>query len=307
MNYDVIGDIHGQARKLEAMLQKLGYACKRGTWVPPEDHQAVFVGDLIDRGPEQARTVDIVRRMIDAGNAHCVMGNHEFNAIAYATPRQGRPGEFLRKRSEKNIRQHARFLQQVGEGSALHKELLHWFRTLPPALDLGAIRVVHAWWNDEYVSRVGKRLGRVPLDDQFMHAACEKGSPEWEAMEGLVKGMEIALPDGASFTDHEGVERREARARWWLESARTYRDYAFVYGDQWKSVPDDPLPSQIRFRSSPGSPVFVGHYWMEGAPRLESTRVTCVDYSAAREGFPLVCYRWQGEADLTTAHFIEVL
>ena len=47
--------------------------------------RAVFVGDLIDRGPAQLRILDIVKLMVDSGSAQVVMGNHEFNAIAYAT------------------------------------------------------------------------------------------------------------------------------------------------------------------------------------------------------------------------------
>ena len=96
MGYDVIGDIHGQADKLEALLRKLGYLHRASGWVPPHDRQAVFLGDLIDRGPDQVKVVNAVRSMIDAGHARSVMGNHEFNAIGYATPRRDAPGEFLR-------------------------------------------------------------------------------------------------------------------------------------------------------------------------------------------------------------------
>ena len=65
--YDVIGDIHGQAAKLEALLCNLGYVQAGEVWVPPLGRQAIFLGDLIDRGPEQIKVVNIVRRMIEAG------------------------------------------------------------------------------------------------------------------------------------------------------------------------------------------------------------------------------------------------
>ena len=67
MAYDFIGDIHGQAGKLEALLRKLGYVEKAGGWVPPYLRKAIFLGDLIDRGPEQVKVVKIVRALIDAG------------------------------------------------------------------------------------------------------------------------------------------------------------------------------------------------------------------------------------------------
>jgi hypothetical protein len=307
MKYDVIGDIHGQLGKLERMLSTLGYSKKGGAWVPPSaDRQAVFVGDLIDRGPEQVRCVDTVRRMVDAGHARCVMGNHEFNAIAYATPRRDRAGEYLRPRVEKNTTQHAEFLQQVGEGSALHRELVDWFRTLPRALDLGRIRVVHAWWHDEYVDLVSARLAGGALDDDFLHAACTEHTAEWRAMEGLTKGLEIPLPEGCSFLDHDRVERSEVRTQWWNHSARSYRDLAVVSDKQRAGIPDLPLPADVIPAPYAGSPVFVGHYWMEGTPSLLTPTVACVDYSAASDAHPLVCYRWQGEAELNPAHFLGV-
>lgn len=304
MGYDVIGDIHGQADKLEALLRRLGYVHRASGWAPPHDRQAVFLGDLIDRGPDQVTVVNTVRSMIDAGHARSVMGNHEFNAIGFATPRRDAPGEFLRRHSPKNLSQHAEFLRQVGEGSALHRELVGWFKSLPPMLDLGDIRVVHAWWHPPYVDLVARRVpsGRE-MDDDFVHAAYVEGSPEWQAMEGLTKGLEIRLPDGHSFVDHGGVERHAVRAKWWHEEPRSYRDVAIVGDGQHHRVPDHPLPADYAGAPVEGSPVFVGHYWMTGHPGLQSSKVACVDYSAAKDG-PLVAYRWDGEQELDPRHFV---
>ena len=129
MGYDVIGDIHGQAGKLEALLRRMGYARRAGRWIPPSGRQAVFLGDLIDRGPDQVKVVNLVRAMIDAGDAHSVMGNHEFNAIGYVTPRPEEPGAFLRRHTNRNVSQHEEFIRQVGAGSDLHRNLVRWFRT----------------------------------------------------------------------------------------------------------------------------------------------------------------------------------
>ncbi len=85
MNYDIIGDIHGHAQTLKAMLGKLDYHLQDGVYRHPT-RRAVFLGDFIDRGPHQRETLAIVRAMIDGGSAMAVMANHEFNAIAYATP-----------------------------------------------------------------------------------------------------------------------------------------------------------------------------------------------------------------------------
>ena len=155
MAYDIIGDIHGHADKLEALLRTLGYRERAGTWSHP-GRMAVFVGDYIDRGPAQLRTVGIVRRMVEDGAALAIMGNHELNAVAWHTPDPEQPGEFLRPRycprlGKKNRHQHAAFLAEVEHDAARHANVVDWFRTLPLWLDLPGIRVIHACWHQPYM------------------------------------------------------------------------------------------------------------------------------------------------------------
>lgn len=79
--YDLIGDIHGFASELKCLLRKLGYQEREGTWQHPE-RRVIFLGDFVDRGPEQVETIQIAQRMVEEGYALAVMGNHEFNAVA---------------------------------------------------------------------------------------------------------------------------------------------------------------------------------------------------------------------------------
>lgn len=108
----------------------------------------------------------------------------------------------------------------------------------------------------------------------------------------------------AILVDHSGIERHEVRTKWWHETPRSYRDVAIVTKGQDHCVPDVPLPPTYRGPPVQGTPVFVGHYWMSGKPRLQSPKVACVDYSAAKDGL-LVAYRWNGEQELDQANFVE--
>ena len=66
--YDIVPDIHGQAEKLRGTLTRLGYRDRNGAWRHSnQNRQCVFLGDFIDRGPDNADVLNIVRRMIDAG------------------------------------------------------------------------------------------------------------------------------------------------------------------------------------------------------------------------------------------------
>src|SRR6056297_972576 len=128
VGYDVIGDVHGHADALVDLLSAMDYVERDGVWAHPW-RRAVFVGDLIDRGPKQIESVRIVRAMVEAGKAQIVLGNHEFNAVAYASP-DGQ-GNHLRRHTEKNYDQHKKFLEQVRFDSPVHREMIEWFMTIP--------------------------------------------------------------------------------------------------------------------------------------------------------------------------------
>ena len=106
---DIIGDIHGYADTLEALLQKMGYEKQKGTYTHP-DRKVLFVGDYIDRGPQIKETLGIVRAMVDNEQAIALMGNHEYNALCFHF--QETEGGHLRKHDIKNIIQHYETLKQ---------------------------------------------------------------------------------------------------------------------------------------------------------------------------------------------------
>lgn len=75
--FDIIGDIHGCYDELIALLGELGYKTDEGKVTPPEGRKAVFLGDLVDRGPKIPQVLRLVMGMVEAGNALCIPGNHD--------------------------------------------------------------------------------------------------------------------------------------------------------------------------------------------------------------------------------------
>lgn len=86
--FDIIGDVHGCAGELEALLELLGY---KVTWndayahgvqvVPPHGRRVIFLGDLIDRGPRIVDSLRLAMSMVASGAAICVPGNHEVKLL----------------------------------------------------------------------------------------------------------------------------------------------------------------------------------------------------------------------------------
>ncbi|MBJ7341837.1 metallophosphoesterase [Mycolicibacterium sp.] len=315
IHYDVIGDVHGCATELKDLLDAMGYRVAASGAHEHPTRQAVFVGDLVDRGPEQVGVLRIVKGMVDACSAQIVMGNHEFNAIAYDTPHPDKYGEFLRPHTEKNAHQHQAFLDQVDDAS--RAEMLDWFMTFPLWLDLGGIRVIHACWHEPSMRVVEDALGsdRFSSRDQFVRATT-KGDSLYEAIEVLLKGPEIDLAGHGQppYHDKDGHPRSKARVAWWKDEATTLRELSVMDGN-FMTADGEPYPvlpeievaaSERSFSYRGDAPVFYGHYWRSGLPRhgIDFTpRTACVDFSAIKTG-ALVAYRWHGETEIREDHYV---
>lgn len=293
--FDVIGDVHGESAKLRRLLLALGYFDhSNGYRHRQRRRRAIFVGDLIDRGKGQVETVAIVRSMVQSGDALIVMGNHEYNAIAYAMPDPAAPGEYLRRHEAKNDNQHAAFISAFGFGSADHEAAIDWFRKMPLWLELDGLRVVHACWDQAAMDALD---GDPCVSQALMVSSSVQDSIEQQWVEHLCKGPEVPLPDGITFFDKDGHIRRDARYRWWDPTAFNYPDACEVPPNcpplPNRAVTDPPVPPY-----DADVPVVFGHYWRQWGEPDVSARAACVDHSAVLGG-PLTAYRWSGEQTLT--------
>lgn len=305
-SYDIIGDIHGHAAPLEALLKKMGYReDERGVYAHPEGRKALFLGDYIDRGPQIARTLEIVRAMQAAGEALCIMGNHEYNAICYHTT--GQDGKPLRAHTEKNVHQHAATMEQFAGRMDKWADYLEWFKTLPLYLELDGIRAVHATWRSGDVELT---RGKLLTDREFLLASEDRSTEQFAAVDCLLKGIEIKLPDGLINEDKEGFKRDKLRVKWWLkpDGPIAYRDLAFPESnlpEEYIAAPEQLAPMEGYGEQEP--PVFFGHYWLSEKwnQPMQTPNVCCLDFSVAKGG-SLCAYRWDGESHLTPDKIIRV-
>lgn len=293
--HDVIGDVHGHADQLMAMLAQLGYERHNGCYSHPE-RQVIFTGDFIDRGTQNLEVLDIVIPMVEHGAARAVMGNHEYNAICFHTahPETGDP---LRAHSNKNVGQHQAFINEVAGDAVRLREIIEWFKSLPLFLDLPDLRVVHAAWSQPDIKLINDRLGSSrTLTDDFLVESATRGTDAYNAIERLLKGQELPLPDGYKFADPDGHIRSDIRVKWWEPGPHTYKTVAMVDDSARSVLPDtalDYLPDGYPWAEKP---VFFGHYWMMGQPQVATRNVACVDYSVAKPGGRLCCYQYNNEA-----------
>jgi Calcineurin-like phosphoesterase len=302
---DIFGDIHGHLAPLERALEHLGYIRLSDGWKPPDGRLALFLGDLIDRGPDNRKVIDTVRTMTTRGDAICLMGNHELNAIHFATEHPEFQGRYLRPRSNKNLRQHFAFLSEYHrdrDGEAALAEDIGWFRTLPLWVETPHLRAIHACWSPDHISRLADGYDSHETVDDFLHALADPEDPLMNAMEVALKGAEYRLPDGLSFRDKEGTRRDAARLKWWSQ-ADDLADLAMSIPATMKAkLKGRPIPASLPRYNPDAPPVFFGHYWMNlkgKPPRVKGPpNACCLDFSVARDDGALGVYRWDGEAEL---------
>ncbi|MES1965599.1 metallophosphoesterase [Psychrobacter sp. AH5] len=310
MIIDIIGDIHGYADKLAGLLTQLGYEHNGQCYEPPANHRALFIGDLIDRGSQQLRTLEIVFAMVDAGVADAVMGNHEYNALAFATLDPYKEGQYLRTHTELHFHQHEAFLKEAPFDSDSHRYWLERLYEIPLWLETDYACFVHACWDVDSMAILKPLL--TPnncLTPQALIETSQEPSVLFDALERVLKGVETPLPDGLVMVDKEGTARSRVRVRWWLDelNQKTIHEIARAPNSGLAQIPVDALAENIDFALKTNKPVFVGHYWLTGEPQLLSPQVVCIDYSAAVDSGYLTCYQLDTEKPLPLdkANFVQ--
>ena len=307
--YDIIGDVHGCAEALEQLLERLGYRRQDGVWRHPR-RMALFLGDIIDRGPHIREALHIVRDMVEAGQALCIMGNHEFSALGWATPAPPGSGRlFVRE----HIRRHAILLQETHRQFEAYpaewQAFLDWFQNLPLFIDAGTFRLVHACWDSALIDMLRVHFPEGRVDRAFVRAAGRPESFAAQAFNRLLRGLDMRLPEGVVLTSREGFPRTFFRTKFWEEDPQTYGDIVFQpepLPDHVAATPLTPPQKRELLRYGPDEPpLFVGHYWRDGRPAPIRHNLACLDYSAVLEG-RLVAYRFDGEHRLQADKFVWV-
>lgn len=280
--YDVIGDIHGHADALRSLLDRLGYRAAGGVWRHPAGRTVVYVGDLIDGGPNPRLVLETVYAMVAVGSAHCVMGNHEFTALLHHTPAVG--GGPLVAMSERQMATHEVTLRQLAYPlPAEWERWLRWMQTLPLWYDAGDFRVVHACWDAPSMAY----LMRTRVDDSLLRAAAGRGADQ-RSVSNLLKGplCRVSAEDKSQVT-------AAIRLKWWQP---------MVPGMPLSQAALDPLPPPFAGLPIPGhlahhaySPhaptLVVGHYGKpQGGPFHLAPNIICVDGGISKGG---VLAAWQ--------------
>ena len=188
--FDIIGDVHGCCDELEELLQKLGYENTEVSreniangesegyfynraFHHPDGRKAIFLGDIVDRGPRILDTYQLVRNMVQAGNALCIPGNHDMKLLRKL---QGREVQ-IRYGLEKTVAEiealpdgiRDRFSQEMDD--FLDGLISHY------VLDDGKLVVAHAGMKENMHGRASGRVRQFALYGETTGETDEFGLP----------------------------------------------------------------------------------------------------------------------------------
>jgi protein phosphatase len=173
--FDVVGDIHGCRAELESLLAQLGYTLVRDAegrpvdGLPPQGRRAVFVGDLVDRGPDTPGVLRLVMGMVEAGHAICVPGNHENKLVRALEGRKVQLKHGIAESLEQLEREPAEFRKRVLD---FCKGLISHY-----VLDGGKLVVAHAGLKESYQGRASGRVRSFALYGETTGETDEFGLP----------------------------------------------------------------------------------------------------------------------------------
>ena len=153
--FDIIGDVHGCADELLQLLNQLGYRTDETPIAHPDGRRALFLGDLIDRGPASDRVLEVAMAMVDAGTALCILGNHENKLGRALSGRKVTVSHGLAETLEQLDARPDEFRQQVA--GFIDGLVSHYI------LDEGRLVVAHAGLPERYQGRSSGRVRSIAL------------------------------------------------------------------------------------------------------------------------------------------------
>lgn len=258
---DFVGDIHGEITALRHLFYKLGYD---DSGCHPAGRRLVFLGDLIDRGPDSPAVLDAVMTLVNTGKAQCVLGNHELN-ILLNRPMHGN-GWII----QDNPKETPSELKSRIASSQNRSHYLEFMSSLPLVLENSSFRIAHACWNNTAVDLIKKHNNESVTEvynvyqqqyeafigkDEF----AGKLQIEQTRFHDALRDPEQQPPLLPTIAEKERLEQMMNPVRMLTTSSMQVAKEPFFGGGKWRMAERDAWWNSYRDEK----PVVIGHFWRQ--------------------------------------------
>jgi hypothetical protein len=262
---DIIGDIHGELDALDSVLSHLGY---NADGEHPEGRYLVFVGDLIDRGPNSVGVANRVRKLIQAGRAAAILGNHELNLLR-GERKHGNDWFWGEENPHDAI-----FAPFTTASREERTEILRFFSSLPLTLSRQDLRITHAAWHEPSLTALADTTQTKPIGelfsrfDQQVDSALSIGGWLGEASKERSQWREdfvdskIAMPMLPAIAHCDEMRQMQNPLRVLTSGIERTANEPFFSSGQWRFT--ERVPWWNEYKNN--IPVVVGHFWRQYIP-----------------------------------------
>ena len=215
---DIVGDVHGEIDALQTLLGHLGYDAEGRH---PSDRRLVFVGDLVNRGPDSPAVVQWVQQLVQSG-AQCILGNHELNILI--GNRRANSNWFY---GETQLDDKGQIIPQRPADESMRQAMRDWFRRLPLALVREDLRVVHACWDAEMIELAREQSDVLDFYEHYKSVIQTELTPDDDDIQRRLEHQNRNPVVKLTSGPHEPSAKTTQRVAWWSQ----YEGSAFcVFG-----------------------------------------------------------------------------
>jgi hypothetical protein len=261
---DIVGDVHGEIDALRSLLGHLGYD-EEGRHA--QGRTLVFVGDLVDRGPDSPGVVRLVRSLVDAGRAFAILGNHELNLLR-GEHKSGNDWFW-----NQGTHHDQRFMPCVTATALERTEFLEFFDSLPLYFQRDDLRITHAAWHGQSIQALIDGPGKSTAvlfkeydeqfqsilngDDRLRNLKAEKA--QWRHS---FDKEDIKIPMLEAIGMHDELMQMSNPIRVLTSGMERLAKDPFFSSGQWR------FAERVRWWDEYDDeiPVIVGHYWRQFTP-----------------------------------------
>lgn len=290
-SYDIIGDIHGHGDLLEKLLLKLGYD-KLGDVFRHPKRKAVFCGDYIDRGQQNIKAIDIVKNMVENGEALAIPGNHDLAFVQYHTSLEGTEQNMIPK-SFSYDRMFSNTMFEFEKAPDKMFEFIEWVKNLPLFIEEG-FRVYHGC-RSEHVKELLTKNGRVMSFGDTL--------ADYQTYKAAVDLITKSASSKITFSFNGIKNKEKIRLKWWKQKPEIISHDQLLLHLRPALFDAEILEYEVDAYNNfypyaeNENPLFLGHFCFQSAHGIVQSNICITDLCVIGTG-RLTAYRYDGESVL---------
>ena len=223
-----VGDVQGCAPSLKALIKKL-----------PQKSHLIFLGDLVNRGPDSLGALRQLKSLQESGQAECILGNHDLHLLAIDAG----------LRNTKGLDTVDGILKAPDR-----KELIDWIRNRPMALSNGKVLTVHAGvlpqWDLQQTIECAQEVEKALRSKSYKQFLANmygntpnkwsnslKGYERLRVITNALTRMRFCTPNGQmEFESKEGLENGPKGYLPWFEAPKRKTANTLIYFGHWSTL-----------------------------------------------------------------------